>query len=342
MKLIVAIVLGFVLDLIFGDPHWLIHPVQIIGWFISFLKELIWRILYHCDYKTMRKRKKHRHNILEMIFGFFMAVLIVVGTYIVIWQILEFAAMIHPILKCVIETLMIYQIFATKSLRTESMKVYKKLKAGKLKAARRELSYLVGRDTQELSKEEIIKADIETIAENIADGVIAPMFFVAIGGAPLGFAYKAANTLDSMVGYRNKEFKNIGFASAKFDDIWNFIPARLAAFLMVMASGVLKLDMGNAWRIFKRDRYNHLSPNSAQTEAVAAGALGLQLGGTHNYFGKPVVKPTIGDDLRRARPEDIRITNNILYVSAILNLMVSVLITFLIQTIIWPQLLTLF
>lgn len=148
------------------------------------------------------------------------------------------------------------------------------------------------------------------------------MFFIALGGAPLGFAYKAVNTLDSMVAYRNDELIHIGHASAKLDDVCNFIPARLAAAMMILASAILRFDVKGAVRIFKRDRFNHLSPNSAQTEAVAAGALNIQLGGTHEYFGKPVVKPTIGDDIRPVEYEDIRRTNQLLYVSAFLSLVV--------------------
>lgn len=337
MKLMGAIAIGFILDLVFGDPQGLLHPVQIIGWFITAFKELTWKVLYGCNYQEMKRQRKKRKKGAEKVFGFLIALIIVPSTYIVVWQIMNFAEMIHPIAKFVVEALLIYQIFATKSLKTESMKVYRKLKSGSFRGARRELSYLVGRDTQELDKEEVIKADVETIAENIADGVIAPMFFVALGGAPLGFAYKAANTLDSMLGYRNKEYQNIGFASAKFDDIWNFIPARLAALLMIIACAILRLDVANAWKIFRRDRYNHLSPNSAQTESVVAGALGLQLGGTHTYFGKVVKKPTIGDAKRRASVEDIRKTNNILYVTACINLVISIGIAALIQLVIIPQ-----
>ena len=242
--------------------------------------------------------------------------------------ILYLAGWIHPWLRFALETFFIYQILATKSLKKESMKVYYKLKEGDLMGARKEISYLVGRDTQELDESEIAKADVETIAENTADGIIAPMCFIALGGAPLGFAYKAVNTLDSMVAYRNDELIHIGHASAKLDDICNFIPARLAAFMMIVAAAILRMDVKGAIKIFKRDRFAHLSPNSAQTEAVAAGALNIQLGGTHNYFGKPVEKPTIGDDIRPVEYEDIKRTNQLLYVSAFLTLAVCCGITF--------------
>lgn len=327
IKLIGALIIGFILDLIIGDPHGLLHPVQIIGWFIHDGKELIWKVLYHHDYETMKKRRIRRKKSAERTAGFILAIVMVLGTYIVVWQLLNFAEMIHPYVRFILEAFMIYQILATKSLRTESMKVYTKLKEGNLSEARKELSYLVGRDTQNLSEEEVAKADVETIAENIADGIIAPMFYIAIGGAPLGFAYKAVNTMDSMIAYKNKENINIGFAAAKLDDICNWAPSRLAALLMIVASKPLKLNTKNAWKIFKRDRRNHLSPNSAQTESVAAGALEIQLGGTHDYFGKPVVKPTIGDDIRPVSYEDIKTTNRLLYVSACLNVIVSMMIT---------------
>lgn len=340
MELIVAIVAGFALDMILGDPRWgLTHPVVIIGWFITAIKERIWRILYGCGYKAMRRkirqREIKRRPLAEKISGFIMTFLIVVGTYIVVWQILNFAEMIHPVARIVVEAYLIYKILATRSLKTESMKVYRKLKEGDLEGARKELSYLVGRDTMELNESEVAKADVETIAENTADGVIAPMFYIAIGGAPLGLAYKAVNTLDSMVGYRNNEFKHIGFASAKLDDVFNYIPSRIAAGIMILASAILRLDRQGAVHIFKRDRYNHLSPNSAQTESVVAGALGIQLGGTHTYFGKVVEKPTIGDDLREVSFEDIKKTNQILYVSAVINLILCLLVAALIYIVIF-------
>ena len=317
MKLVCAMLLGFVLDLIFGDPHGLVHPVQIIGWFIDKLKKGMQHLIYGCSYEEVKEKGIERKAGMEKAAGFFLMLFIVAGTYAVMYGILYVAGMIHPLLRFCLETFFIYQILATKSLKKESMKVYKKLKEGDLLGARREVSYLVGRDT-------------ETIAENTADGVIAPMLFIALGGAPLGFAYKAVNTLDSMVAYRNDELIHIGFFSAKMDDICNFVPARFAAVMMMLAAFFLRFDFKGAVRIFKRDRFAHLSPNSAQTEAVAAGALQIQLGGTHNYFGKAVVKPTIGDAIRPVEYEDIKRTNQLLYVSAFLSMAVCTLITFLI------------
>ena len=328
MKLICAMILGFVIDLIIGDPHGIIHPVQIIGWFIDKIKRGMQHMLYGCSWQEVKERQLERKETAELLCGYVLTFIIVVGTFVVITAILYIAGWIHPWLRFALETFFIYHILATKSLKKESMKVYYKLKEGDLSGARKEISYLVGRDTQELDESEIAKADVETIAENTADGIIAPMFFIALGGAPLGFAYKAVNTLDSMVAYRNDELIHIGHASAKLDDICNFIPARLAAFMMIVAAAILRMDVKGAIKIFKRDRFAHLSPNSAQTEAVAAGALNIQLGGTHNYFGKPVEKPTIGDDIRPVEYEDIKRTNQLLYVSAFLTLAVCCGITF--------------
>lgn len=331
MKLIYAMILGFFLDLLIGDPHGLIHPVQIIGWFITKLKNGMQRMIYGCSYREARERGLERKEKSELLCGFLLTIIIVSGTYFVVFGILYLARQIHPMLAFALESFFIYQILATKSLKKESMKVYDRLKAGDLAGARIEISYLVGRDTMELDESEVAKADVETIAENTADGVIAPMFFIALGGAPLGFAYKAVNTLDSMVAYRNEELINLGHASAHLDDICNFIPARIAAMLMILATAILRFDTAGAIRIFRRDRFNHLSPNSAQTEAVAAGALNIQLGGTHLYFGKPVVKPTIGDDIRPVEYEDIRRTNQLLYVSAFLMLILCVGIIILVR-----------
>ena len=206
------------------------------------------------------------------------------------------------------------------------MKVYKELKSGDLAAARKQLSWIVGRDTQELSAEEVTKAAVETVAENTADGIIAPMFFMFIGGAPLAFLYKSINTMDSMVGYKNDKYLYFGRCAARLDDIANYIPARLAGIFMIAASFFLNYDYKAAAKIFMRDRYNHLSPNSAQTESVCAGALNIQLGGGHFYFGKFVPKDTIGDDIRPVKADDIKSINNLMYLTAIISLVILALI----------------
>ena len=318
MILFLEILIGFVIDCFFGDPHSITHPVQRIGKLIQFIEK-------RCRTFAKGNAKK------EQIAGVFLFVLTVGVTYGVMWLILMIANMIHPWLRIGIETFFIYQILAAKSLATETMKVYRKLKEGNLLGARKAISYLVGRDTDSLTEEEIAKAAVETIAENTSDGVIAPLFFIALGGAPLGMAYKAVNTLDSMVGYRNKEYEYLGKCSAKCDDLVNLIPARISALLLIGAAAFLGYDSKMAIGIYARDRYNHLSPNSAHTESVVAGALNIQLGGTHNYFGKPVKKPTIGDTIRDVQFEDIRRTNRMMYIATIL----MIACTGAIQSLLW-------
>ena len=313
MMTLIAIVIGFILDLIFGDPHSLPHPICLIGNFISFLE------------RNLRKIFGFSNN--GLLFGGGVLVLIVISTCFALpYALLYLAGMVNPWLAFALETLMFYQIFATKCLRDESMKVYYALQKGDLDEARLMLSWIVGRDTKNLSEAEVTKGAVETIAENTADGIIAPMFYMFLGGASLAFLYKGINTMDSMVGYKNEKYLYFGRCAAKLDDVANFIPARITGLLMIAAAYFLNLDAERAWKIFRRDRYNHLSPNSAMTESVAAGALNIQLGGGHFYFGKWVHKDTIGDDIRPVKAEDIVATNNLLYMTAILSLILFTLI----------------
>ena len=313
MTTLIAIVAGFILDLIFGDPHSLPHPICLIGNFISFLE------------RNLRKIFGFSNN--GLLFGGGVLVLIVISTCFVLpYTLLYLAGMVNPWLAFALETLMFYQIFATKCLRDESMKVYYALQKGDLDEARLMLSWIVGRDTKNLSEAEVTKGAVETIAENTADGIIAPMFYMFLGGAPLAFLYKGINTMDSMVGYKNEKYLYFGRCAAKLDDVANFIPARITGLLMIGAAYFLNLDVQCAWKTFWRDRYNHLSPNSAMTESVAAGALNIQLGGGHFYFGKWVHKDTIGDDIRPVKAGDIVTTNNLLYMTAILSLILFTLI----------------
>ena len=313
MTTLIAIVAGFILDLIFGDPHSLPHPICLIGNFISFLE------------RNLRKIFGFSNN--GLLFGGGVLVLIVISTCFVLpYALLYLAGMVNPWLAFALETLMFYQIFATKCLRDESMKVYYALQKGDLDEARLMLSWIVGRDTKNLSEAEVTRGAVETIAENTADGIVAPMFYMFLGCAPLAFLYKGINTMDSMVGYKNEKYLYFGRCAAKLDDVANFIPARITGLLMIAAAYFLNLDAERAWKIFRRDRYNHLSPNSAMTESVAAGALNIQLGGGHFYFGKWVHKDTIGDDIRPVKAEDIVATNNLLYMTAILSLILFTLI----------------
>lgn len=220
-----------------------------------------------------------------------------------------------------VQTFMCYQILATKSLKTESDKVYRALKEEGLKSGRKAVSMIVGRDTQKLTEEGVIKATVETVAENTSDGVIAPLFYMMLGGAVLGFGYKAVNTMDSMVGYKNERYQYFGTGAAKLDDVVNYIPARLSAWMMIAASYLMGMDGRNAVRIYLRDRHNHKSPNAAQTEAVMAGALRIQLAGNAWYFGKLYEKLTIGDALRKVELEDIRRSHRLLYATAVLSVL---------------------
>lgn len=300
---LLPLALGFILDLCFGDPLWLPHPVMAIGRLISVLEKLA-RRLFPATPKG------------ELAGGAAVAVLVPVISFLVPWLILRLLEILHPWARLAAEILMCYQILAVKSLKDASLAVYRCLAAGELPAARQAVSRIVGRDTASLSAEGVTRAAVETVAENASDGVAAPLFFLALGGAPLGFLYKAVNTMDSMIGYKNQRYLYFGRAAARLDDAANFIPARLCALAMVAAAYFLGFDGPKAWRIFRRDRLNHASPNSAQTEAACAGALGLKLAGDASYFGKLVRKPTIGDGERQIEPEDIRRANRLLYAAS--------------------------
>ena len=313
MLTLAAITIGFILDLIIGDPHSLPHPICLIGNLISFLEKGL--------------RKIFGASERGLLCGGVVLVLLVTSIcFVVPFAILKLAGMVSPWLAFAVETIMFYQIFATKCLRDESMKVFYALQKGDLDEARLMLSWIVGRDTKNLTEAEVTKGAVETIAENTADGIIAPMLYMFLGGAPLAFLYKGINTMDSMVGYKNDKYLYFGRGAAKLDDVANFIPARITGLVMVAAAYFLNLDAKQAWKTFCRDRYNHLSPNSAMTESVAAGALNIQLGGGHFYFGKWVHKDTIGDDIRPVKADDIVATNNLLYMTAVLSLILFALI----------------
>lgn len=312
MIVLLACVCGFCLDLLFGDPAWLYHPVRMIGKLISVLEKLLYRE------KAGEKELFLRGSILWILTaGISTAVpcLLLYG----LWK-------ISPGFFFLVESFWCCQILAAKSLKTESMKVYGALKQGTIADARYAVSMIVGRDTKTLDEEGVTKAAVETVAENTSDGVIAPLFYMMIGGAGLGFFYKAVNTMDSMIGYKNDRYLYFGRTAARLDDVFNFIPARLSAFLMIAGTGLLSLsgrahfDMGQAWKIYRRDRKNHKSPNAAQTEAVCAGALSVRLAGNAYYFGKLYEKPYIGDDVREIEPEDIKRANQLLYAAAWLGL----------------------
>lgn len=304
-----ALVLGFILDLLIGDPHFLYHPIRLVGNLISVTEKGLRKIF--------PKTEKG-----ELTAGVFL-VLIVTGISTAVPCLLLYGARrLNPWLYFAVQTVMCYQLLATRSLKDESMKVLDRLKAEDLPGARYAVSMIVGRDTQVLDETGVTKAAVETVAENTSDGIIAPMLFLAIGGAGLGYFYKSINTMDSMVGYKNEKYLYFGRAAAKLDDVVNFLPSRISALLMIAACTFTGLDRKNAFRIWKRDRFNHASPNSAQTEAVMAGALGVQLAGDAWYFGTLCKKKTIGDAIRPVEYEDIRRANRLLYGTAVLALVV--------------------
>ena len=313
-----AILVGFIIDLIIGDPHWMYHPVRLIGKLITFLEDML--------RETFPKTKDGERKS-----GFVLVVLVCGISVFTVWGLMKLAFYLDFWCGFLLEVIMCYQLFAVRSLKDEAMKVYKELAKQDLEASRKAVSMIVGRDTENLTIEGVTKATVETIAENTSDGTLAPMFYMFIGGPVLGWFYKAVNTMDSMVGYKNEKYLNFGRYAAKFDDVMNFIPARLCGWLMILASMFLKMDWKNAKKIFVRDRFNHASPNSAQTEAVMAGALRIQLAGDAWYFGKRYEKPIIGDALRPVEIEDIPRANRLLYATAIVSLIIFSVIRLLLQ-----------
>lgn len=316
---IIAFIAGFVLDLLIGDPHFIPHPVRLIGSLISFLDK---RLNSDAGYNS----SENEANLTKYKRGMLLAFTVIIATFIVSAMILVAAYSINLYAGVIAEAVMTWQILATKCLRVESMRVYDALRTDGVDAGRRAVSMIVGRDTSVLDEAGVTRAAVETIAENTSDGVIAPMLYTAIGGPVLGFVYKAVNTMDSMLGYKNDKYMYFGRFAARLDDVVNFIPARISAYLMIGAAfiGGRQFDGKNAYRIFKRDRFNHASPNSAQTESVCAGALRVQLAGDAVYFGKLVKKKYIGDGLREIEYEDIKRANMLMYITAFLCELLSV------------------
>lgn len=316
---IFAFIAGFVLDLLIGDPHFIPHPVRLIGSLIFFCDKRL-----NCDAGYNISEKKL--NLIKYKRGMLLAFTVIFATFAISVIIIVAAYSINLYAGVIAEAVMTWQILATKCLRVESMRVYDALRTDGVDAGRRAVSMIVGRDTSVLDAAGVTRAAVETIAENTSDGVIAPMLYTAIGGPVLGFVYKAVNTMDSMLGYKNDKYMYFGRFAARLDDVVNFIPARISAYLMIAAAfiGGRQFDGKNAYRIFKRDRFNHASPNSAQTESVCAGALRVQLAGDAVYFGKLVKKKYIGDGLREIEYEDIKRANRLMYITAFLCELLSV------------------
>ena len=302
----IKIWIAYVLDLIFGDPQNVVHPVQVIGKIISAGEKVL-------------LRKKYK-----FLAGAVLNIFTVSITYTLMYLISKSVKI--SVFFMIIEIYLMYTIFSINSLAREGNRVYRILKEGDIEKARKDLSYLVSRDTETMDEKMIIRSTMETISENTVDGIVAPMFYMFLGGMPLAMAYKAINTLDSMVGYKNEKYMDFGKFSAKVDDAANFIPARITGILIVFASMILGYDYKNSLKIFIRDRKNHSSPNSAHSEASVAGALGVQFGGKVSYFGKEIDKPTIGDKTKEFELEDIRKNIRIMYVTSFLSLVIFSLI----------------
>ena len=303
MMTVWAVLGGFVLDALFGDPAWLPHPVVYMGKAISKLE------------KFLRPRLPKTPQG-ELLGGAIVAFCLPVGTFLLTGLVCWGAARLHPLLGLAVQMFWCGQALAARGLVQESTNVYKELKKPDLPGARKAVSRIVGRDTAELTAEGVTKAAVETVAENASDGVIAPLLYMLIGGAPLALTYKAINTMDSMLGYKNEKYLYFGRIPAKLDDAANYLPSRLAALLWMAAAAFTHNDAKGAWKIWRRDRRNHASPNSAQTESACAGALGVQLAGPAYYFGEYYAKPTIGDALRPVEPEDILRANRMMYVAS--------------------------
>lgn len=297
---------GFVIDIFVGDPYNFPHPIRAIGTLISKLEKFV-----RGKFKNLRKG------------GVFLALTVLIVSTLIPLAVLFVCYKINIFLGLAVESIMCWQLVAARCLQKESMKVCRAVEEKDIEKARKAVSMIVGRDTDVLDETGIVKAAVETVAENTSDGVTAPIMYIALGGAPLGFFYKAANTMDSMIGYTNKKYIDIGRFAAKLDDVLNFIPSRLTALVMILSAYMLGADGKNAARIWKRDRRKHASPNSAQTESVCAGALDIRLAGDAYYFGELHKKEFIGDDIRPPESEDIRRANRLMYCTSVIVLIVG-------------------
>ena len=310
LTLVIKIWIAYILDLVFGDPQNIIHPVQIIGKMISLGEKIL-----------LKEKSGSRYKFFAGIILNIFVVSITYGLTCLIYKSSKISGVFT-----LIEIYLMYTVFSVNSLAREGNRVYNILKEGDIEKARKDLSYLVSRDTETMDEKMIIRSTMETISENTVDGIVAPMFYMFLGGLPLAMTYKAINTLDSMVGYKNEKYMDFGKFSAKIDDIANFIPARITGFLIVAASMILRYNYKNSLKIFIRDRKNHSSPNSAHAEASVAGALGVQFGGRVSYFGKEADKPTIGDKIKDFELEDIKKNIKIMYITSFLSLAIFSLI----------------
>lgn len=294
---------AYIIDIIIGDPRWFPHPVAIIGRWTRFVEEKIRARITHASDKKG---------------GIVLWYSVVIPTFFITYGIAEASFIISALVGMIITTLLASLTLATRSLHEESRLVMDHLDAGHIEEARRSLAMIVGRDTANLDENGILRAVIETVSENLSDGIVAPMFYLAVGGLPLAMTYKAVNTLDSMVGYKDAKYMDIGCFSAKMDDVLNWIPARITGFIVVIASFILRFNWRDSWRIMKRDGRNHTSPNSGIPEAAVAGALGIRIGGENIYSGEIIRKPTIGDRLKETDKKDVKNAWAIMFTSSLL------------------------
>lgn len=308
-----ALIIAFILDLCFGDPDFRFHPIRIIGNYISLSEKVLRKIFPKTKYG-------------ETVAGGILVIKVLFVSFAVPFLILFFSYRLNRFFGIGVESVMCYFLLAARSLSDAALKVYKPLKIGDTETARKNVSMIVGRDTESLDDVGITKAAVETVAENTSDGIAAPIIYMAIGGGVLGFMYKAVNTMDSMVGYKNDRYINFGKIAAKLDDIANFIPSRISAYLMILSAYILRFDGKGAFKIHKRDCRRHASPNSAQTESVTAGALGIQLAGNAYYFGKLYKKPFIGDKKRDIEYEDIKKSIKLMYLTSVITLILCILV----------------
>lgn len=307
----IQILLAYIIDLIVGDPKKIPHPVIMMGNSISWLEKMIRK-----NVQSERRLK---------VAGLLFPLVISGGSFLVVWVLLFLLSLIHPFLSWVVEIWLISTTIATKGLKEAAQEIYNHLAANRLTEARKSLSMVVGRDTDKLNKEEVSRGAVETVAENIVDGIISPLFFALIGGAPLAFLYRATNTLDSMVGYKNEKYKNLGWASARFDDVLNFIPARVTGFLIIASAGILRMNTKMSFKMMRRDAMLHPSPNAGYPEAAVGGALGIQLGGLNYYQGVPSNRAKMGEATRPINQEDILLVIRLMYVSSSLFVLLTLL-----------------
>ena len=302
---VIPLAVGFLLDALIGDPYSLPHPIRLIGKLISALEKFV---------------RAHFRDLTAG--GVFLALTVVFLSAGISSALLFLCYSVNMWLGAAFESILCYYMIAARCLQKESMKVYRAAAENDTEKARAAVSMIVGRDTAVLDRDGIIRAAVETVAENTSDGVTAPIVYMALFGAVGGVFYKSVNTMDSMIGYKNEKYEKLGKFAARLDDVLNYLPSRITALVMVLSSFLLGFDGKNAWKIWRRDRRKHASPNSAQTESVCAGALDIRLAGDAWYFGELHKKPYIGDDIRPIENEDIRRANRLMYAASIIVLLV--------------------